>query len=271
MNSKPQEHWWRKEMHVKFIAGTRFMSQAATEETDGIWEPEDPWDDSSSLSEFAGRQCYESFKKPNPDTATNKGYIKNIIDQGHTSVLEHGSASFRISGVSRSYTHELVRHRHFSYSQVSQRYVQAKAEGFIIPPLYADEWELDPDQPKPETQAILERQWKLALEAYDALVAIWMPRILQVGFAGHQARKKAREAARCVLPNMTPTAIVMTGNHLAWRQMLEKRGSLHADAEMREVAVQIFDILNELEPSLYQDFVKQVSPEGMISLTRGEA
>ena len=63
------------------------------------------------------------WSKPNPRTATNAGYLRHIIDVGHFSVLEHASVSFYITGVSRSFTHELIRHRHFSYSQLSQRYV----------------------------------------------------------------------------------------------------------------------------------------------------
>ena len=76
-----------------------------------------------ALVEFAGRACYQSWSKPNPRTATNESYIQHIIDVGHFSVLEHASVSFYITGLSRSCTHELIRHRHFSYSQLSQRYV----------------------------------------------------------------------------------------------------------------------------------------------------
>lgn len=243
-------------MKVSLIATTQFLAEAATDESGGEWEPEQGYDDASSLSEFAGRQCYESWKRPNPETATNDGYIKNIISQGHTSVLEHGVASIRISGVSRSLTHELVRHRHFSYSQVSQRYVQAKADEFIIPPLYKDVWIYDRHASGgvSETQALLEANWQRSIQDYDALVAVWMPRLIATGVSPHMARKKAREAARSVLPNMTPTAIVMTGNHLAWRQMLEKRGSVHADAEIRELALKVFSILSDIEPALYPDF-----------------
>ena len=76
-----------------------------------------------ALAEFAGRACYQSWHKPNPATATNAGYLAHILEVGHLSVLEHGTATFYLTGVSRSFTHELVRHRHFSYSQLSQRYV----------------------------------------------------------------------------------------------------------------------------------------------------
>ena len=90
--------------------------------------PDDvPWstdaDGGQALAEFAGRACYQSWSKPNPATATNAGYLRHILEVGHLSVLEHGVVTFYFTGVSRSFTHELIRHRHFSYSQLSQRYV----------------------------------------------------------------------------------------------------------------------------------------------------
>ena len=97
--------------------------------TDFLAPPDVPWstdaDGGPALVEFAGRACYQSWSKPNPKTATNAAYLRHIIDVGHFSVLEHASVSFYITGISRSATHELIRHRHFSYSQLSQRYVRS--------------------------------------------------------------------------------------------------------------------------------------------------
>jgi len=75
--------------------------------------------DGEALVEFAGRACYQSFHKPNPKTASNEGYLAHILETGHGSVLEHASVSIYITGVSRSFTHELIRHRHFSFSELS--------------------------------------------------------------------------------------------------------------------------------------------------------
>ena len=75
--------------------------------------------DADTLSHFAGRSCYQAWEMPHEKTRTNKGYLRNILDQGHESVLEHGTASFYIEGVSRNLTHELIRHRHLSYSELS--------------------------------------------------------------------------------------------------------------------------------------------------------
>ena len=103
-------------LRVQLIARTEFLAPA-----DVPWDTDA--DGGEALVEFAGRACYQSWSKPNPRTATNAGYLKHIIDVGHFSVLEHASVSFYITGISRSCTHELIRHRHFSYSQLSQRYV----------------------------------------------------------------------------------------------------------------------------------------------------
>ena len=78
--------------------------------------------DGERLAEFAGRLCYMSQK--NPANRATRDYLENIKKQGHGSVLEHANYSLLLEGVSRSLTHELVRHRAgFAYSQLSQRYV----------------------------------------------------------------------------------------------------------------------------------------------------
>jgi thymidylate synthase (FAD) len=241
-------------MKVVMLACTSVYTPVLESESKDQWKPDpDVYDDASNLTEFAGRQCYESWKKPNPNTSTNEGYLRNIIEQRHFSVLEHGSVTFRISDVSRSLTHELVRHRHMSFSQLSQRYVKADPDSFVVPPMYRDSLGSSyPDSVSIEQR--LKDHWVASVALYDALVADWMPALIQDGVDPHRARKRAREAARCVLPNMTPTAIVVTANHRTWREFLEKRGSLDADAEIRELAFQLYEILDQLEPGLYQDF-----------------
>src|SRR5437660_4736493 len=111
---------------VELIAKTEFFPPA-----------EVPWstdaDGGEALAEFAGRACYQSWRKPNPATATNAGYIRHILEVGHLSVLEHGSVTFYLTGMSRSLTHELIRHRHFSYSQLSQRYVPERNAAVVEP------------------------------------------------------------------------------------------------------------------------------------------
>lgn len=238
-------------MIVTLIARTAFNSEVAHDLTG--WQGVARDTDAALLSEFSGRACYQSWSKPNPATADNPGYLKHIIDVNHHSVLEHGSASFYVEGVSRSLTHELVRHRHLSYSQLSQRYVHMTPDVEpVVPPLYSSDWTDEGDE-RSETQGILERAWENAIKDYNQLVLIWEDRLSRQGVKGTALKKQAREAARCVLPNMTPTAIVVTGNHRAWRHFLEMRGSLAADHEIRQMAVQVYLWLSEVEPALYQD------------------
>lgn len=262
---------------VKMIGHTITLPEVLKEITEGVWEPEygdEGMDHGSALCEFAGRACYESWKKPNPATATNKGYLENIMRQAHFSVMEHASVSFHIGGVSRSCTHEVVRHRHHSPSQLSQRFAAVKKaqdgkRAFVVAPLYEQAWEDDPLQPISETQGILELSWSRAVEDYERLVGIWLPRVLARGVDPHRARKMVREAARGVLPNMTPTALVLTANHRSWRHFLMVRGSIHADAEIRALALEVFNVLSQLEPNLYQDIgVEQV--DGQVCIAHRE-
>lgn len=190
------------------------------------------------LAHFAGRSCYQSWNMPNPNTATDEGYIANILNQQHFSVLEHASATFYIEDVSRALTHELVRHRHLSFSQLSQRYVDYAETEPVIPPAAGHE----------QAQRIRDA-YQLSLIQYNHAVEDYVENGL--------TRKQAREAARALLPNCAPTSIVVTGNHRAWRDMLTKRYSVHADAEIRELAEELLRHLRTIAPATYQDLPYQ--------------
>jgi len=216
--------------------------------------------DADMLAEFAGRLCYQSWDRPNPATRRNTDYIANILLQQHYSVLEHAGFTVAILGVSRSFTHELVRHRHLSYSQLSQRFVDESQAAFVPPPLFRDD---------PEALALLNAHHKASLAIYRRLVALAEAKLATYPALDRTARRKrAREAARCVLPNMTETQILVTGNHRAWREFLEKRATEHADAEMREVAMQVYHIARRLAPAIYQDFREETLPDGTAVLKR---
>lgn len=195
------------------------------------------------LAEFAGRLCYMSQR--NPAGRSTHEYLLNILKQGHGSVLEHANYSLLLEGVSRSLTHELVRHRAgFAYSQLSQRYVDESHAAFVVPPAIIG----DP---------ALESQWKSQVDsaqaAYVALVDELMQRYAWVDDKVHR-RKMAREAARGVLPNSTETKIVVTANARAWRTMLELRSSEGAELEIRRLAVMTLRILQQEAPAFFGDF-----------------
>ena len=204
---------------------TRFREDYVTREYHG---PDD-------LHEFAGRACYQSWHKPNPKTADTRAYLGNIIAQGHGSVLEHGSVTFYVEGVSRALTHELIRHRHLSFSELSQRFVDMENADMVTPPAL-DDIGIHVDN----LLAIAE-----ARDAYSNLVN----ELTGAGFP----RKQAREAARAVMPNATETKIVVTGNLRAWRDVLAKRWHEAADAEIREFAGLILDHLRAIAPGSVQD------------------
>lgn len=239
-------------MRISVIGRTWFDNHEAEDQTGKEWKAEGTT--AADLAEFAGRACYESWHKPNPATATNLGYIGNILEMGHFSVLEHGSVSFYVTDVSRALSHELVRHRHVSPSQQSQRFVDVSVDTYVVPPLFRvldgeeesdNETVRDGYNSKCQAAIVLDRVWNECTEAYLELVEI----AKDMG----ASRKEAREAARAVMPNMTPTHFVITANHRTWREFITKRGAAGADAEIRELALEILTILKTMEPEIYQD------------------
>ena len=232
-------------LRVQLIAKTEFVAPA-----DVPWDTDA--DGGQALVEFAGRACYQSWSKPNPRTATNESYISHIVEVGHFSVLEHASVSFYITGVSRSCTHELIRHRHFSYSQLSQRYVPENDARVVLPP------GLDDD---PDLQQIV-------LDAADASRAAYLEVLERLEAKNAEApnavllRKQARQAARAVLPNDTETRLVVTGNYRAWRHFIAMRASEHADTEIRRLAIACLRELTATAPAVFADFEITVLADG---------
>jgi thymidylate synthase (FAD) len=206
--------------------------------------------DGERLAEFAGRLCYMS--QANPAKRPTREYLDNIKKQGHGSVLEHANYTLLLEGVSRSLTHELVRHRAgFAYSQLSQRYVDESNASFVVPPAIAGE-------------ATIEKAWldevEGAQKAYVSLVEQLMERYGWVADRVHR-RKMAREAARAVLPNATETKIVVTGNARAWRTMLELRAGEGAELEIRRLAIATLRLLQREAPGFFSDFVIYVADD----------
>ncbi|QBJ00233.1 ThyX-like thymidylate synthase [Mycobacterium phage Pharaoh] len=225
-------------MKVQLIAATILEDQ--TWAGTGYSGDNDEITSADELAEFAGRNCYRSFDRPNPATRENVDYLKHILDVGHESVLEHASATFYIEA-SRSVLTELERHRHLSFSVVSQRYVDPTWLGVHVPPVVN---ELDPASADEAKEILLDVQ-SFTGEAYERLVDIFTE--------SGKPRKQAREAARAVLPNMTNSPMVVTANHRAWRYVIKNRWHEAADAEIRELAGQLLSQLREIAPHAYQD------------------
>jgi thymidylate synthase (FAD) len=218
----------------------RFLEDHATSwETDGERGSE-------LIVELAGRVCYLSFGD-RQFRKTNKDYVGNLIDQGHGSVLEHAVWDLLLTGVSRSLTHELVRHRAgVGISQLSQRYVDESTADFVEPAVIAADAEL---------HAVWEQSVRQSHEAYmrlveglEAQVRAHHPDLGRV-----QRRKMAREAARSVLPNATETKVLLSANARALRWIITLRGSEGAEPEIRRLAVKLARVMREEAPTLFGD------------------
>jgi thymidylate synthase (FAD) len=202
------------------------------------------------IVEAAGRTCYLSFA--NPSGRDTSDYIRNLIRQGHESVLEHVSWTFLLAGVSRAFTHQLVRHRAgFSYSQLSQQYVDHRSIRFVVPA------EL---QGHPELLV----SWKSAVLA-QRNIYVELVESLDRSPSSLKSREKLRSmrsAARSVLPNCVEAVIAVTANARAWRHFLEVRGATEGDIEMRRVCALLFDVLKQDAPDIFFDFSQKSLVDG---------
>ncbi len=203
------------------------------------------------LCEVAGRVCYMSFARPRP--GGNRTYLGHILEVGHGSVLEHAVWNLVFVGVSRSLTHELVRHRAgWGFSQLSQRYVDESVAEYVVPDCIA----ADPE---------LQRIWLDAV-AHSHQAYVRLAEKLQDTFKDEPdrtlRRKLARQAARSVLPNATETKIFVTANARALRHFIEMRASRHAETEIRKLAVAVLRVMQKEAPNLFADYTLEPLPDG---------
>ncbi|WP_049761388.1 FAD-dependent thymidylate synthase [Rubrobacter xylanophilus] len=219
---------------------------------------------SSQLCKTAGQTCYMSFGPRRTRNADAAGYFERLISAGHGSVLEHASFGFLLYGVSRSVTHELVRHRAgTAFSQVSQRYVSGSVLRFVERPEYQDDGEL---------HRLFEERIDRAAAEYGELA----DRLLRLQEAGDErlaadratdARKKVQQAARSLLPNETEAPLVFTANVRALRHIIEMRADAHAESEIRGLALRLFLCLRRADPILFGDYRVLRLPDGTFTVT----
>jgi thymidylate synthase (FAD) len=215
--------------------------------------------DGSQLCKVAGQVCYMSFGPKRTFNEQAERYFNNLKSSGHGSVFEHATFSLLLYGISRSLTHELIRHRAgFGYSQLSQRFVSGRMLRFVERPEYQGDADLHAQ--------FLQRIERAASE-YTALTE----RLLEMQQAGvsilsaeakTDLRKKVQQSARSVLPNETEAPMVVTGNARAWRHVIEMRASAHAETEIRELAVRIFLCLRLVDPILFGDYTLEQLSDG---------
>jgi thymidylate synthase (FAD) len=178
------------------------------------------------LIEEAGRTSYLSFHKRGKDT--EKAFVRMLVKMGHLSVLEHAYATFRISEVSRAFTHQLVRHRLCSFTQQSQRYVNESNFRYIEPDSIKD---------NSEAHSIFSNFMNDAKKVYSKLQKLGIK----------------NEDARFVLPNAVESQIVVSANLREWRHIIELRGNPDAQWEIRKTAIEILKILKKHVPTVFED------------------
>lgn len=204
------------------------------------------------LAEVAGRFCYRSWAKGRESDE----YIRNIIESEHGSVFQHCTTTFAVQGVSRSLSHELVRHyAGCAPSQESQRFVDATTARFVVPPLYA----------YVEVRKIRNDLVQMFYDGCMKAVAEYehQSSVIEKTWGEDFSLKRRREAARNVLPNATETRLVWTMNMRAARHVCALRGSEHADLEIRRLAVAFTRHLKAMAPLTFDDMRIVTGDDGL--------
>ena len=202
-------------MKVKLIAITKYLGHEI--------EADDP-SGSEALIEHAGRVCYHSEDSAKAEARAR--FIQRRVTEGHESIIEHASASFEISGISRACSHQLVRHRLASYSQESQRYVDMSDPEWVVPADVASD---------PEAMALWNEFGEFSRSAYRRLLE----------------RGVKKQDARFLLPNATATRLVMTANFRELLHVFRLRISPQAQWEIRELSVQMLEAVYPFAPNVF--------------------
>lgn len=193
-------------MQVKLIAITHYLGGEETPE---------------ELVEYAGRVCYRSQSQGDPAR-----FISARLRDGHESIIEHASATFEISGISRACSHQLVRHRIASYSQESQRYVDMSDPELVIPEAIA--------------------QNPQALELWNGLIEH-----VKTTYAELRTLGIRKEDARFVLPNATATRIIVTMNFREFLHYVRLRITPEAQWEIRQMSIRMLELLVPHAPTIF--------------------
>jgi len=201
-------------MKVELLAITRYLG--------GDGSPE-------ALIEHAGRVCYRSERRGNPEP-----FIRARLRDGHESIIEHATATFEISGISRACTHQLVRHRLASYSQESQRYVDMSDPDLVVPDAIAA-----------STEA--REVW----DGFSAQVTDVYAKLRELGIR--------KEDARFALPNAAETRIVVTMNFRSLLHFFRLRLAPDAQWEIRCVAAEMLALLKPHAPTIFGDLESETA------------
>ncbi len=200
--------------------------------------------DADAICAAAGKSCYS--ERPASELVRDESpekVLDRIVGMGHHSVIEHASFTFSVEGVSRSLTHQLVRHRIASFSQQSQRYVSLDEPTYVMPETIGG----DPEARKLFEEA-MERVWEVYRELGERFPA---------------------EDARYVLPNACTTNITITMNARELLHFFSLRCCNRAQWEIREMADRMLALSREVSPTIFRDggppCIRGPCPEGKLS------
>lgn len=211
--------------------------------------------DCEKIVAAAAKLCYSSAKiegiLDGLDEEKTEKFLNRLVSLGHESPTEHVTFTFGIEGVSRSLTHQLVRHRLASYSQKSQRYVNEGQFEFVTPP----EIEAIPEAKEEYLKAMADD-----VASYNKLADILFKKhyeqMILSGMdekkAKTAAEKKAIEDARYVLPNACETKIIVTMNTRSLMNFFRHRCCERAQWEIRDLACRMLMLVKEVAPTLFK-------------------
>ena len=171
----------------------------------------------------------ESVGKLDLNETEIKHLLNLAITLGHLSVFEHAFFTFAISGISRSCSHQFVRHRLFSFTQQSQRYVKLKnKDAFVVPPSI---------EANKDALQIYEEELQNIFNTYQKLLSMKVP----------------EEDARFILPNATETKIVATANTRELMHFFKLRLDKDAQWEIRALAQKMFALVSDIAPDIFNE------------------
>lgn len=194
------------------------------------------------------------------DEAKTEKFLNMLVSLGHESPVEHVSFTFGIEGVSRTLTHQLVRHRIASYSQQSQRYVKLQQFEYILPP------EIEKDE---KAKEIYINAMESIQKAYNELSDLLKIRYIEEGMLLQAAEKKAIEDARYVFPNACETKIIATMNVRSLMNFFKHRCCNRAQWEIRALADEMLKEVKKVAPTLFKNCgpacLRGACPEGKMT------
>ena len=197
----------------------------------------------------ACRTCYSALYpikiwEDSVDEEKMLNLVKKVLSSGHHSTVEHCQFVFAISGVSRACTHQLVRHRHMSFSQKSQRYVTEKGEFEYV-------------TPKTIENSALNEEYKEMMKK----ISDFYGKLVESGIPG--------EDARSVLPNAATSSLIVSLNLRELMHLAQLRLCTNAQLEIRTLVRKMCDLVVEQEPWLKDYLVPKCEIKGYCDEIRG--